>query len=77
MHFAALNVKNTYLFYVLCRFSRTYFRFLVLISVFERSKPAGGYREAFGKYFFSGVQQGARDMFLVVHSFGFTCTQSK
>ena len=27
MHFEALNVKNTYLFYVLCRF-------LVLISVF-------------------------------------------
>jgi len=28
MHFAALNVKNTYLFFVLCRFSRTYLRFL-------------------------------------------------
>ena len=30
MHFAALNVKNTYLFYVLCRF-------LVLIFVLKRS----------------------------------------
>ena len=33
MHFEASNVKNTYLFYILCRFTRTYFQKYVQSSV--------------------------------------------
>ena len=58
MHFAALNVKNTYLFYVLCRF-------LVLISVFLYLFP---FSSGQNKYYLFGLALVAVPAVIVVET---------